>query len=322
MKSEHMRKTKVYPLEQGKKTNNSNIHVALVYGGMSAEREISLMSYKQIKKALLSLGYNVTPVDMGTNVAECLQHINPDVVFNGIYGTYAEDGCLPGALEISNIKYTHSGVLASAMGFNKETSYKVFSNYGIKCPEHKIILKSDNIVSDPMPRPYVIKPLSQGSSIGVIVVFEEDDFDFKEYQWEYGDRIIVETYIPGQEIHVAVFADKAVGAIEIVPLKSRFYDCKSKYTAGMAKHIMPANLPKHIYDHVLMVAYKAHNVIGCKTTSRVDFRCNPDEGIDGCYVLEINTHPGMTNLSLIPEICAYHGITFEEIINKLVQDAL
>ena len=315
--------TKIHSTKTPKvKNKNDDIHVALVYGGMTSEREVSLMSAKDFEKALIDSGYKVTPVDMGHDIATHLHKIKPDVVFNGLYGTHGEDGCLPGLLEILGIKYTHSGVLASATGFNKEAAYKIFQNKGLKCPKYKIIQKTDNIKNDPMSRPYVIKPLSEGSSVGVILVFEEDDFKFSDYEWKHGDRIIVEEYIPGKEIHTAVFGDKAIGSIEIVPLKNRFYDYETKYTEGLAKHIMPAPINEEDYKYILSLAEQAHNAIGSKTLSRVDFRYNPEKKKEGCYILEINTHPGMTPFSLVPEVCAYHDITYKDIINRLVQDAL
>ncbi len=318
-----MRVTKIYPTQQSMTKNyNNSIHVALLYGGMSSEREVSLMSAKDFESALLALGYTVTPVDVGNDIATVLYNLRPDVAFNGLYGTYGEDGCLPGMLEILNIKYTHSGVLSSAVGFNKEATYKIFQDCNLLCPDRKIINKHDNIKQDPMPRPYVIKPLSEGSSVGVRLVFKEDDFNFIDYEWKYGDRIIVEEYIPGKEIHTAVFAGKAIGSIEIVPLKNRFYDYETKYTDNMAKHIMPAPIDQEDYNQILYMAKQAHDAIGAKTLSRVDFRYNPHKAKDRCYLLEINTHPGMTPLSLVPEVCAYHNITYQDIVNHLVQDAL
>jgi len=317
-----IRETRVHPTEESSvKSSNNTIHVALVFGGMSEEREVSLMSFEDFKHTLLDLGYKVTPVDMGSDISAVLQKIKPDVVFNGLYGTYGEDGCLAGALEILGIKYTHSGVLASATGLNKEASYNVFHDKNLRYAEHKIISKKDNILNDPMPRPYVIKPISQGSSVGVILVFEEDNFKFSDYDWKYGDRVIVEAYVPGKEISVAVFGDKAIGAIELAP-KQGFYDFKNKYTDNMTVHIMPAAIDKADYAHMLEMAEIAHKAIGCRTLSRSDFRYNPEQGRDGCYILEINTHPGMTKLSIVPEICAYYNITFKDIIDRLVKDAL
>ncbi len=319
-----MRKTIVYPTLTPKIANDRNsTHIAFLYGGRSAEREVSIMSSTGLINALLDAGYVVTPIDKGYDFASVLLDIQPDLVYNGLYGTYGEDGCVPGALEIIGLKYTHSGVLASAIGLNKIFSGALFQSHGIKCANRKIVCRDQNITSDPMPRPYVIKPVSQGSSIGVIVVFEKDDFKFSDYDWAYGDTIIVEEYIPGQEINVAVLCDKAIGALEIKPLKRRFYDYESKYQDNMTQHIMPANISAMAYQKALDLSIKAHNLIGCKSVSRVEFIYNPNKGKDGeFYILEINTHPGMTPLSIVPEICAYYGITFPQLVDKIAQDAL
>lgn len=303
-------------------TPNSKIHVAFLYGGLSNEREVSMMSMPGLLEALLENGYKVTPIDMGNDIAIHLAQIKPDIVYNGLYGTYGEDGCLPGLLEIMGIKYTHSGVLSSSVGFNKIFSGALFRDHGIQCARRKVISKEEKIVTDPMPRPYVIKPISEGSSVGVILVFEEDDFNFADYKWEYGDQIIVEEYIPGQEIQVAMLGEKAIGAIEVRPLHRRFYDYDSKYKDNMTEHIMPAAISQEAYQRVLVLAEKAHKLIGCRSVSRVDFRYNQAQGVDGLYILEVNTHPGMTPLSLVPEICAYAGITYNQLVNKIIQDAL
>lgn len=318
-----MRKTVINETRLPKIANDrNNTHVVLLYGGMSNEREVSLMSEPGLTTALLENGYKVTTIDMGFDFAEAILKLNPDIVYNGLYGTYGEDGCVPGTLEIIGIKYTHSDVLASSVGFNKIFSGALFRDHKIKCAKRKIVNKEENIATDPMPRPYVIKPINEGSSVGVIVVFEEDDFNFREYEWNYGSSIIVEEYIPGQEIQVAVLKDKAIGAIEVRPLKRRFYDYDSKYKENMTQHIMPAEVSESAYKKVLEIATQAHQLIGCKSVSRVDFRYNKEEGDDGFYILEVNTHPGMTPLSLVPEICAYYGIFYNQLVDKIVQDAL
>ncbi len=314
-----MRKTVIYPTQSSSVINDRNsIHVVFLYGGMSSEREVSLMSAPALIQGLLDSGYSVTPVDMGYDFANVVLPLQADIVYNGLYGTYGEDGCVPGLLEIMGIKYTHSGVLASAVGFNKIFSGRLFQNHGILCPKRKIIERQQNISGDPMPRPYVIKPVSEGSSIGVIIVFNEDEFNFKDYDWPYGDTIIVEEYIGGQEIFVAVLGDKAIGALEINILNQKFCDYDAKYKPDMAKHIMPANIPAEAYQRVLDIALKAHKLIGCKSISRTDFKYDKGE----FYLLEINTHPGITALSSYPDICAHHGITISHIVDKLVQDAL
>lgn len=296
-------------------------HIAVLMGGMSAEREVSLSTAKGVIKALEELGYKVTPVDVGRDVADILQKVKPDVAFNALHGPYGEDGCIQGLLEIMHIPYTHSGVLASSIGMDKVISSSIFVQNGLRCTFGQVIHKNDNIRQDPLPRPYVIKPLHEGSSIGVKLVFEGDNFNFSDYEWAYGDEVIVERYIPGREIQVAVVGGKAIGAIEIRP-KGRFYDYEAKYTNGMAEHIMPAPIAKEAYDEALSMAEKAHRLIGCRGVSRADFRYDDTENGDGkLYLLEINTHPGMTPLSLVPEIASYCGITFPQLVDMLVQEA-
>lgn len=296
-------------------------HIAVLMGGLSAERDVSLSTAKGVIKSLEALGYDVTPVDVGRDVAEVLAKLKPDVAFNALHGPYGEDGCIQGLLEIMGIPYTHSGVLASSIGMDKVKSSSVFIQNGIRCTFGKVIHKNENIQDDPLPRPYVVKPLYEGSSIGVKLVFEGDNFNFSDYEWAYGDEVIAERYIPGKEIQVAVVGDKAIGAIEIRP-KGRFYDFEAKYTDGMAEHIMPAPIAKADYDEALMLAEKAHHIIGCRGVSRADFRYDDTEDGDGkLYLLEINTHPGLTPLSLVPEIAAYHGISFSELVDSLVKEA-
>jgi len=312
-----MRKTEV--LDTIVSQDPNALHIAVLIGGMSCEREVSLMSSKGIINAIVELGYTVTPIDKGSDLAVVLDRLKPDLVFNGLYGTYGEDGCVPGLLKIMGLKYTHSGVLASAIGFDKEISQEIFRVKGIKCPQRRIIHKDENHNTDPMKRPYVIKPIDQGSSIGVMVIFEEDDFSFANYSFDYGDRVIIEEYIPGQEIQVAVLNKKAIGTLEIECLQRRFYDYDTKYTDGLANHICPARLTKEQELEALEIATKVHNIIGCKGTSRVEFRF---DGKD-FYLLEINTHPGMTPLSIVPEIAQKAAnISFKELINMLIHEAL
>ncbi|MCH9753694.1 MAG: D-alanine--D-alanine ligase [Alphaproteobacteria bacterium] len=304
------------------KNSNNKINVALVYGGMSSEREVSLMSFQGFKSNLLELGYKVTPIDMGYDISEHIINVKPDIVFNGLYGTYGEDGSLSGLLDILGIKYTHSGTLASALAFNKEISFKIFESTGIKVADYRVVSKNDKIKSDPMPRPYVIKPISEGSSVGVEIVFEGDSFDFSKYKWAHGNRVIVQKYIKGREIQVSIFKDKAIGALEIKPLKRRFYDYDTKYTDGMADHIMPAKLESHIEEKMFEISEKAHHCLKCNNINRVEFIFDECEGIDGIYILEANTNPGMTPLSIVPETCAYYGISYKDILNELVQNGL
>ncbi len=297
------------------------LHIAVLMGGLSAERDVSLSSARGIITTLEARGYQVTPVDVGRDVAAVLARVQPDIAFNALHGPYGEDGCIQGLLEIMGIPYTHSGVLASAVAMDKLRSKAVFRQAGIPCAEDRIIHKTEHLTEDPMPRPYVIKPLYEGSSIGVHVVFEGDSFDISDYDWAYGDEAIVERYIPGKEIQVAVLGDEAIGAIEICP-EGRFYDYEAKYTEGKATHYMPAPISAAAYQTVLALARKAHRLLGCKSVSRVDFRYDDTTGEEGeFYILEVNTHPGMTPLSLVPEIAAYAGISFGELLERIIRDA-
>jgi D-alanine-D-alanine ligase len=304
------------------KNNNNNIHVALLYGGVSRERPVSLLSFDIFNEALRNLGYIVTPVDVGHDLVNVIATVESDVIVNGLYGTQGEDGYIPALLDMLGLKYTHSGVVPSMLGFDKTLAYKVFKTHGIRFANNKIISKKDGLKKDPMRRPYVIKPISEGSSFGVQLVFEEDDFDFANYEWKYGDTVIVEEYIPGKELQVAVLDGKAVGIMDIIPLKRDFYDYDSKYKKGFAEHIVPAKLDKQIEKHIFEISEKIHKAFGCKTMSRIDLRYDPKKSKEGVHVLEINTHPGMTSTSAFPEICLHHGITKENILEQLIKDAL
>ncbi len=294
-------------------------HVVVVGGGMSAEREISLISSKGVVGALVDLGYRVTFLDMGSDVATILQELKPDIVYNCLHGTFGEDGCLPGLLNILKIPYTHSGVLASAICFNKLHSKMLFIANNIKTPEHIVVSKSDNMQDDPMERPYVIKPLTQGSSIGVIVIFAEDDFNFKHYDFPYGEQILVEKYIKGREINVAILNGKAIGALEIRPLTHRFYDYESKYTEGLTEHICPAILPEKLHNRLMKKSEKICGLLGCNGIIRLEFIL--DEKAQELLALELNTHPGMTPMSLCPEIAQSSNISYTELVEQILYSA-
>ncbi len=295
-------------------------HVALLMGGISTEKEVSISSGMAALEALKSLGYRVTAIDMGRDIASMLAEIKPDVVFNALHGSYGEDGSLPGLLEIMGISYTHSGVASSAIAMDKIISKALFRYHNIKTIPDMIIHKNDNIKTDPMERPYVIKPICEGSSVGVHLIFKEDDFNFCDYKFDYGDRVMIEKYIPGREIQVAILGNKAIGAIELIP-KGRFYDYEAKYTDGMTTHVMPAPMTHAANEKVLRLAKAAHDAIGCKGISRVDFRYD-EEGDREFYILEVNTHPGMTPLSLVPEIANYYGMNFTQFVESLIEEAL
>ena len=295
--------------------------VVVVGGGMSAEREVSFMSSNGIVNSLLELGHFVVFVDMGADISYVLQQLNPDVVFNGLHGTYGEDGCLQGVLNILRIPYTGPGVLASAIALNKKKSHFICKANGINVAKAIFVRKSDNIKNDPMPRPYVIKPLLQGSSIGVEVIFEEDNFSFANYEFEYGDEIIVEQYIKGREVQVAVLNGKAMGALEIKLLKSkRFNDYEVKYSPGFSEHLLPAPIPQDAYSKVLEISEYACRVFDCDSgIMRVDFIYNEKE--DKFYLLEANTLPGMTSMSMCPEIVALKGISYVQLVDRILSGA-
>lgn len=296
-------------------------HVAVLKGGWSAEREVSLSSGAAVAKAVRELGYKVTEIDVTPSIADVLTEVKPDVAFNALHGRFGEDGCIQGILEILSIPYTHSGVLASALAMDKPMAKKVFANAGIRCAEGRVFSKAEMLKGDVMKRPYVVKPSNEGSSVGVTIVMEGENFSFSEENWPFGDEVLVETYIPGREVQVAVMDGKALGAIEI-RAKGRFYDYTAKYTDGMAEHLMPAPVPEKIYKEVLALAEKAHNALGCRGLTRTDFRYDDTKGGEGTlYILEVNTQPGMTPLSLSPEIAAHAGISFNELVDRLIKGA-
>lgn len=291
--------------------------VAVLLGGMSAERDVSLSSGKAVLKALQAKGYDAHAVDAGEDVAEQLAQLKPDVAFNALHGRWGEDGCVQGVLEILKIPYTHSGVLASALAMDKPMAKKVFEAVGLNCAEGKVCTKEEMLAGEPMPRPYVVKPSNEGSSVGVQLVFENDNFFFTADNWPHGDEVLVEQYIAGREIQVAVLDGKALGAIEIRAL-GKFYDYEAKYTEGKAQHLMPAPLEPELEATVLEMAERAYTALGCRGLTRSDFRLSED-GV--FYILEVNTQPGMTPLSLAPEIAAYNGISFEELVSGMVESA-
>ncbi|XVN42380.1 MAG: D-alanine--D-alanine ligase [Candidatus Rickettsia vulgarisii] len=294
-------------------------HVALVGGGMSAEREVSLISSREVGKALVEGGYKVTFIDMGIDIASKLLEIKPDIVYNCLHGTYGEDGCLPGLLNTLRIPYTHSGVLASSLAFSKIHSKFWFIANNINTAKSIIVNKSDNIKNDPMPRPYVIKPLTQGSSIGVEVIFEEDDFNFADYDFPYGDQILIEKYIKGREMQVALLNGKALGVLEIQLHKRRFYDYDAKYTDGFANHLCPAPVSKDVYNELLKESERIYQTMNCRGIARAEFIF--DEDNNQLFALEINTHPGMTSLSIVPEIAAMKGMNFTSLVEEIVKTA-
>lgn len=303
-------------------------HIAVLMGGWSAEREVSLSSGAACMQALKELGYCVTPIDVTPDVASLLDDLKPDVVFNALHGRWGEDGCVQGILEILNIPYTHSGVLASSLAMDKPMAKQVFRSLDIPTPDGVVIRANALLKGEPIARPYVIKPVNEGSSVGVVLVFEQDNRSMAQIVEAVGGadaELLIEPYIPGREVQVAVLNNQALGAIEIRPI-SGFYDYEAKYTDGKAEHLMPAPIHADAYELACKLAVKAHIGLGCRGLTRADFRYDDTQGEPGdlpnnLRLLEINTQPGMTPLSLSPEIAAHAGISFNQLVDMLVSAA-
>lgn len=302
--------------------NGKHRHVAVLMGGWSAEREVSLVSGKAVAKALKQNGYKVSSVDADRSLPTKLSKLKPDVVFNALHGRFGEDGCVQGLLEILGIPYTHSGVLASALAMNKPAALRLFADAGLPCPEGRVMQREEVLAGAAGEPPYVIKPLNEGSSVGVHLIFSGDNLiPIDGDNWPFGEQVLVERYIPGREIQVAVMGDRALGAIEIRP-RGRFYDYEAKYTDGKAEHFMPAPIHPDAYAEALDIALRAHQSLGCRGVSRADLRYDDTQGEPGrLYLLEINTQPGMTPLSLVPEIAADVGIPFGDLVAWIVENA-
>ncbi len=294
--------------------------VAVLMGGWSAERDVSLDSGRLVGVALEELGHHVVPIDVTRDLSQLTAALmpKPDIVFNALHGVGGEDGAVQGVLEVMGIPYTHSGVDASAIAMNKVLSRRVFEQEGIGVPPWKVVLREDLNIAHPMSMPYVIKPVNEGSSKGVYIIRSEEDFKTFQKEWAFGDVILIEKYINGREIQVGVMGDRAIGAIEIRP-REAFYDYTAKYTPGRAEHLMPAPLSPTAYQEVMDLGLKAHKVLGCRSVSRSDFMY--DEVQDQFYLLELNTQPGMSPLSLLPEIAAHGGITFNQLISWMLDQA-
>jgi D-alanine-D-alanine ligase len=299
-------------------------HVAVLMGGWSAEREVSVNSGRACAEALEQQGYRVTRIDVGRDIASLLQTLRPDVALNVLHGRPGEDGTLQGILEIIGIPYTHSGVLASALAMRKDMANTVFRAAGIPVPDGIVVARSEAARAHVLPRPYVIKPLAEGSSVGVFIVTEAHEHPPQELHrddWPYGDELLCERYVPGKELTCAVMGDRALDVIEILPTV-RFYDYEAKYAPGGSRHLLPAPISPIVYLEVRRLAVAAHRALGCRGVSRADFRYDGStEGTGGLVCLEINTQPGMTETSLVPEIAAHAGISFSELVRWMVEDA-
>jgi D-alanine-D-alanine ligase len=295
-------------------------HVAVLMGGWSSERDVSLSTGRECSKALKAGGFKVTDVDVGRDIAKVLVELKPDVCFNALHGRFGEDGRIQGLLDILGIPYTHSGVMASSIAMNKVRTKEICSAIGIPLAEHKVADRKSAFAGKAMDAPYVIKPIAEGSSIGVRIVREGDNRGPEE-DWRYGEEVLVERYIAGRELTVGVMGDKPLTVTEIRP-RTGFYDYTNKYTDGKADHLLPAPVPKAIFDQAMDVALLAHRTLGCRGVTRSDFRYDDSGPEPGRLIfLEINTQPGMTPLSLVPEQAAFLGISFTDLVTWMVEEA-
>jgi len=294
-------------------------------GGFSSERPVSLSSGKACAAALEAEGYRVTMIDVQPDVSARLADLKPDVVFNALHGPFGEDGTIQGVLEYLQIPYTHSGVLASALAMDKGRAKLVAASAGIPVAESRVMSRFDIASEHPLAPPYVVKPVKEGSSFGVVIVKEDQTHPpqvVTSNEWRYGDEVIVERYVHGRELTCGVMGDAALGVTEVVPMGHNFYDYDAKYAAGGSKHVIPAEISPNIYQKIQSLALRAHQAIGCRGVSRSDFRYDDRFSEDGEIIwLEINTQPGMTPTSLVPEMAAYAGYSFGEFLRWMVEDA-
>ncbi len=306
--------------------DKQHLHIAVLMGGWSNEREVSLMSGKGVADALEKNGHKVTRVDMDRNIALVLDGLKPDVVFNALHGVPGEDGSVQGMLDLMQIPYTHSGMVSSVIAIDKELTKQQLVPVGIPMPDGKMVKSAEIHKADPLPRPYVLKPVNEGSSVGVAIVKDDSNYGNpigKDVSgpWQEFDELLAEPFIKGRELTTAVIGGKAMCVTELKP-KSGFYDFDSKYTDGLTDHICPAEIPADIEKLCLDYALKAHQILGCKGASRTDYRWDDELGANGLFVLETNTQPGMTPLSLVPEQAKHMGISYEELVEMIVREAL
>src|SRR3954453_7849157 len=306
---------------------DKSIHVVVLMGGWSAEREVSLTSGKGVAEALRERGWsNVTELDMDRDVARRLLEARPDVVFNALHGTPGEDGTVQGLMDLMGLRYTHSGLETSVIAIDKELTKMVLVPRGVRMPAGEIVASESLYEGDPMGRPYVVKPVNEGSSVGVAIVTRESNYGDpigreSEGPWKHFDRLLAEPFIRGRELTVAVLGEEALAVTELLP-KAGFYDYDAKYTDGLTQHVCPAEIPAAIPEGAMAMALKAHILLGCRGCSRADFRWDDERGEAGLYLLEVNTQPGMTPLSLVPEQARYRGMSYVALVQRIVEEAL
>ena len=306
------------------------LHIAVLMGGWANERSVSLTSGEGVAKALESRGHRVTRIDMDRQVAARLAEAAPDVVFNALHGVPGEDGTVQGMMDLMGIPYTHSGLQTSVIAIDKELTKHALVPHGIPMPGGRVVRSAELYEGDPLARPYVLKPVNEGSSVGVAIVTEESNYGNPirpdaQGPWQEFESLLAEPYIRGRELTAAVLGGaegpRALLVTELVP-KSGFYDFDAKYTDGMTEHVCPAQIPPEIEKLCLEYSLKAHRLLGCRGTSRSDFRWDDERGEDGLFLLETNTQPGMTPLSLVPEQARHRGFDYPELVEIIVEDAL
>ncbi len=302
------------------------LHIAVLMGGWSAEREVSLMSGAGVADALESRGHRVTRIDMDRNLAARLTEAKPDIVFNALHGTPGEDGTVQGMLDLMGIRYTHSGLVTSVIAIDKVLTKQALVPHGIPMPGGRIVKSAELFERDPIPRPYVLKPVNEGSSVGVAIVTDEGNYGnpiaaTAKGPWQEFDELLAEPFIRGRELTTAVLGDQALGVTELI-VRNGFYDYDAKYTDGLTQHVFPAQIPDEIADACKSLAIEAHRLLGCKGASRSDFRWDDERGVDGLFLLEVNTQPGMTPLSLVPEQAKHCGIDYADLVQRIVDEAM
>jgi D-alanine-D-alanine ligase len=306
---------------------NRDIQVVVLMGGWSSERDVSLTSGRGVAEALRTRGWsNVTELDMDRDVAVRLAELKPDVVFNALHGTHGEVGTVQGLMDLLGLRYTHIGLATSVIAIDKELTKLVLVSHGIRMPVGRVVASESLFTADPMPRPYVLKPVNEGSSVGVSIVTAQGNTGDPigrdvEGPWKHFSRLLAEPFIKGRELTVAVLGDEALAVTEL-KIDSGFYDYEHKYTDGRTVHVCPAEVPNDIAQAMMEMAARAHRLLGCKGASRSDFRWDDEQGEAGLYLLEVNTQPGMTPLSLVPEQAKMKGIAYGELVERLIAEAL
>ncbi|WP_454279540.1 D-alanine--D-alanine ligase [Sphingomonas sp. Marseille-Q8236] len=312
--------------KSGNREVTDHLHIAVLMGGWSAERPVSLMSGAGVADALERNGHRVTRIDMGRDVAAKLVEAQPDIVFNALHGSPGEDGTVQGMLDLMGIPYTHSGLATSVIAIDKVLTKQALVPHGIPMPGGRIVKSEDLFAGDPLPRPYVLKPVNEGSSVGVAIVTDTSNHGSPIARdaagpWGEFEELLAEPYIRGRELTTAVLGGRALGVTELKP-KNGWYDFDAKYTDGLTEHVCPAQIPDEIAEACKSLALEAHRILGCRGASRSDFRWDDERGVDGLFLLEVNTQPGMTPLSLVPEQGRHVGMDYDTLVQAIVDEAV